>query len=257
MRIIDFHVHPFMSADDYLSAYPEACSRPDLNMLVEDMNHAEISCFCGTVVSQKSNDYCKIISDNNKAYQIQDILGERYIPGIHVHPDYVDESIDEIKKAVANGVHLIGELVPYHHGWSDYSCEGFSEILSFASNYNMTVSLHTIDLAQMQTMALRHKDINFVFAHPGAPEQLSEHISVMKKCPNVYLDLSGTGLHRYGILKKLCSEVGAERILFGTDYPICNAKMYVNAVLGEHISDNEKELILGRNAARLLNLEES
>ena len=50
--------------------------------------------------------------------------------------------------------------------------------------------------------------------------------------------------------------VGAERILFGTDYPITNPGMYVQAVLGEHISEEEKEKIFYKNAQRILKLEE-
>ena len=49
----------------------------------------------------------------------------------------------------------------------------------------------------------------------------------MKKCDNVHIDLSGSGLHRYGVVKYLVDNVGSERILFGTDYPISNLSMYV------------------------------
>ncbi len=254
MKIIDFHIHPFMSSEDYLSVYPETFDSPDLNMLINDMNGACINYFCGTVISQKTNDYSKITIDNNKAYEVREKLGERYIPGIHVHPDFIEASISEIERADSLGIKLIGELVPYYHGWKDYSCQGFCDILNCVSKFNMTVSLHTMNLLEMQTMANNHRDIRFVFAHPGEGERLSEHIAVMKKCDNVYLDLSGTGLHRFGMLKKLCREVGAERIIFGTDYPLMNPKMYVNAVLGEHISDKEKEQILWQNAAELLNI---
>ena len=76
----------------------------------------------------------------------------------------------------------------------------------------------------------------------------------MKKFPNLYLDISGTGLFRYGLLASSVKTVGSERVLFGTDYPICNPRMYVQAVLGEHISDEEKENILFRNAKRLLGI---
>ncbi len=254
MKIIDFHIHPFISKEDYLSFYPEAFDTPDLNMLLSDMNAAGIEYFCGSVVSQKTDDYGKIKIDNAKALKIREILGDRYIPGIHVHPDFVNESVSEIERARKAGVKLIGELVPYHHGWSDYSSESFGEILDAAEKYGMTVSLHTMNLSEMRLMAKSRKGISFVFAHPGDPERLAEHISVMKECENVSLDLSGGGLHRFGILKKLCYEVGAERIIFGTDYPLMNPKMYVNAVLGEHITDSEKELILYKNAKRLLGI---
>ena len=167
-----------------------------------------------------------------------------------MHPDYVEESCKEIDYAVENGVKLIGELVPYAHGWSDYSCPGFSEILDYLEGKDMVVSLHTMDQEQMEQMALAHKNITFVFAHPGEGAKVGKHIEIMKKCDNVYLDLSGTGLVRYGILRKFVKEVGAERILFGTDYPICNLKMYIAGVLGEKITEDEKELILSKNAKR-------
>ncbi len=252
MKIIDFHTHPFLSSAEYLSFYPEAFSEVGLDMLMSDMELGGVDAFCGSVISQRTSDYRKIMLDNEKAFEISERLGGKYIPGIHVHPDHVDESVMEIERAAARGGRLIGELVPYHHGWSDYSCKGFGEILDSAAVHNMTLSLHTMDISQMLDMAMAHKDVNFVFAHPGEPRRVEEHISVMKRCENVFLDLSGGGLHRFGILKKLCSAVGAERILFGTDYPLMHPKMYVNAVLAEHISDREKELILSENAERLL-----
>ena len=76
----------------------------------------------------------------------------------------------------------------------------------------------------------------------------------MKKFPNLNLDISGTGLFRYGLLAALAQTVGSDRILFGTDYPICNPRMYVQAVLGEHIPDEDKEKILFGNARRILGI---
>jgi len=111
-----------------------------------------------------------------------------------------------------------------------------------------------MNLEVLSEMPARHKDIDFVFAHPGEKAILDQHIQIMKKNDNVYLDISGTGLFRYGMLKQLVDEVGAERILFGTDYPICNPNMYIAGVLFEKISDREKELIFAGNAKRLLRL---
>ena len=76
----------------------------------------------------------------------------------------------------------------------------------------------------------------------------------MKKFPNLNLDISGTGLFRYGLLAALAQTVGSDRVLFGTDYPICNPGMYVQAVLGEHIPDEDKEKILFGNARRILGI---
>ena len=116
----------------------------------------------------------------------------------------------------------------------------------------MIVNLHPMDMMQMAQTASEHKHIPFIFAHPGERTRVLENIDIMKKQDNVYLDISGTGILRYGVLRHLVNEVGAERILFGTDYPIGNPSAYVHGVLGEKLSDREKELILSGNAKRLL-----
>ena len=48
--------------------------------------------------------------------------------------------------------------------------------------------------------------------------------------------------------------IGSERILFGSDYPWINPKNDIERINGLNISDEDKKIILGQNAARLFNL---
>ena len=67
--------------------------------------------------------------------------------------------------------------------------------------------------------------------------------------------LSGTGIIRYGVTKRLIDSVGSDRILFGTDYPTCNPGMFVGGILFDNLlKDSEKEKIFSLNAKRLLGL---
>jgi Tat protein secretion system quality control protein TatD with DNase activity len=67
------------------------------------------------------------------------------------------------------------------------------------------------------------------------------HIARAKMSENYYLDLSGTGLFRHGMLNRAVKEMGADHILFGTDYPICTPGMFVGGVLYDpFLSDEEK-----------------
>lgn len=254
-EIIDFHTHPFIDAENYFCIYKESVDA-DVNTMLSDMDVAGISRFCGSVIrKRREGEGFEVLKKLNRdALKLREIYGERYIPGIHVHPDFIKESAEEIELAAGKGVKLIGELVPYMHGWSDYSCKGFSEILDLAEKYDMIVSLHVGDHDQMRKMALEHKNVKFVIAHPGEKERALKHIEAMKECDNMYLDLSGGGMFRYGLVRYLCDKVGAERILFGTDYPICNLQMYVGAIMGERLTDRERELIFSENAKRLLGL---
>lgn len=253
LEIIDFHIHPFIDPENNFCHYRERLHM-DIQTTLNDMDAAGISIFCGSVITRmKKEDGFKALKKCNRAaLKLREIYGERYIPGIHVHPDYISESVEELEWASKEGIKLVGELVPYMCGWSDYSCRGFSEILNEVGRHDMVVSVHTIDLGEMEKMATEHKDISFVFAHPGEKDMVLNHVEIMRKLDNVYLDLSGLGLFRYGLVRYLVDQVGAERILFGTDYPICNLNMFVGAIMGEKLTDRERELIFGGNAKRLL-----
>ena len=81
------------------------------------------------------------------------------------------------------------------------------------------------------------------------------HMERMKMSENYYLDLSGYGIFRHGMLRHAIDEFGAERFLFGSDYPTCNPAMYLGGVLlDDLITDEEKEMILSKNAKRILGL---
>lgn len=250
-EIIDFHTHPFIKPENNFCMYKE---KMDLNFktTLEDIEDAKINMFCGSVIC-KGNTFENIKSCNREALKLRDIYGEKYVPGFHIHPNYVEESISELEFAHKNNVKIIGELVPYMNGWEDYSCDELTEILNTAEKYDMIVSVHTMNLEQMEKMVFRHKNIRFVFAHPGSKARVINHCEIMKKYDNVYLDLSGAeGISRYGIVRFLVDEAGADRIIFGTDYPIGNLKLCINAVLGEKLTSKEKELIFSGNAKRLL-----
>ena len=80
------------------------------------------------------------------------------------------------------------------------------------------------------------------------------HLEWLEELPNYHLDLSGTGLFRHAMLTYGVGRVGAERFLFGSDYPTCSPGMNVGGVEYEAITDREKELIFAENAKRLLKL---
>ena len=153
------------------------------------------------------------------------------------------------------GVHLVGELVPYSQRWKDYSCKGFAEILDVCREYNMIVSFHSMGEDEMDAMVKANPNVTFVAAHPGEYREFMRHMERMEYSENYYLDLSGYGIFRHGMLKHAVNKFGAERFLFGSDYPTCNMGMYIGGVLYDPLlTDAEKELIFSKNAERLLSL---
>lgn len=263
-KIIDFHTHPYVDESENLCMFKAAFNIP-MDEAKEDLQRSGICHICGSVLSDSayslSDGFGPLKKLNRDALSLKDRLGGFYTPGFHVHPKFVRESLEEIRYMHERGIKLIGELVPYKHGWKDegltYASEEFGEILDLAGQYGMVVSLHTVLEWQEETelMIKRHPDVTFVMAHPGQKADYLKHIERLKKYDNAYLDLSGTGLFRYGMLAYGVENVGCERLIFGTDYPITNPHMYVQAVMYEKISDEHRQKIFIDNSKRLLGLQ--
>lgn len=258
-RVIDFHVHPFRETSYNLNLYP-GTYEPDLEGMKGQLVEAGITHICGSVLKREQDressraGFEGLRELNREALRLRELLGDFYTPGFHVHPAYVRESCDEIVFMHGQGVRLMGELVHYMHGWDDFSEKNWAEILDVAGQYGMVCSYHTPFDYDMKRMIDTHPGMVFVAAHPGDRQRVAEHIELLKACPNLCLDLSGTGLHRFGMLKRLVEQAGADRLLFGTDYPISNPRMYVQAVYGEEISEAEREMIFHGNAEKILAL---
>lgn len=256
-EIIDFHAHPFPDHAHNICAHKDALSMNDQTIL-DLYRHLGISKVCGSVIEVGNNEdrWAKIEANNNHALKLRELYGSFYVPGFHIHPDYVEESIAEMERMSRAGVRLIGELVPYIDAWDEsYDCENLSILLDEAGKRNMIVSFHSQNDDCMDAMVKRHPDVIFVAAHPGEyPTQL-RHFERLKYSDNYYLDISGMGPHRYGMLRRAIDVMGADRILFGTDYPTCSPATFLGSVLLDPlVTDAEKEQILSLNAKRLLQL---
>lgn len=261
--IIDFHTHPYMTMEedacmynkDFFLTHEEA---------MEDLKAAGINHICGSVIKPGCYDVNKgfeqIIELNRRALELKEIYGDFYTPGFHIHPGYVKESLEEIEFMHSNGIKLVGELVPYMQGWKDmghnYASKNLFELLDLIGDYGMVFSYHTIldQQEEMNKMIEENKKVTFVAAHPGQRADYEKQLERLKKYDNLYLDVSGTGLFRYGMLYKGVNEVGSERFIFGTDYPISNPGMYVQALLYEKITDKQREDIFYNNASRLMGI---
>lgn len=259
-EIIDFHTHPFTDSATNICSHKTYCNMSAENT-VPYLKGLGISRICGSVICRNfedahyENPWEMIKESNRRSLELQQKYDGYFVPGFHVHPDYVKESCEEIERMNKLGLRLIGELVPYIHGWSDYSCKGFDEILEAAEQYGMVVNLHTMNHDQMDEMVRKHPKTVFVAAHPQEYDGYMRHLKRMEMSENYYLDLSGTGLFRHGMLRHGIDCFGAERFLFGSDFPTCNPAMFIGGVaLDSLISNEEKALIFSGNAKRLLGL---
>ncbi len=253
MRIIDFHIHPYLKETENLRFYPNG-DRPE--EIQSRLNTSGITHVCGSVISHDLS--LSVWQLNEIALKIRELWGDFYTPGFHIHPAQIERSLEEIRRMDQLGVRLMGEVVPYMHGWNDFARTNYFDemdvLLGEAEKRSMVFSFHTDWAWQMDDMIKQHPSLPFVAAHPGERAGLQNHIDRMRKYENSYLDISGTGILRLGMLEYLVDSVGADRILFGTDYPISNHDLYVHVVRTARIKDADKEKIFHENAERLLGI---
>jgi uncharacterized protein len=152
----------------------------------------------------------------------------------------------------------------------------FDKLYDFAEGQRLPVLFHTGDTAfsngdlarshplTLDGLANKRERLTIVLCHFGNPwfEDVAE---LIYKHPNVYTDISGliTGgayAEKYAewLARKISEAVyfaaGAEKILFGTDYPVTTHAETLALVRRLEVDEDDREKILWRNAAQVFHL---
>jgi uncharacterized protein len=102
--------------------------------------------------------------------------------------------------------------------------------------------------------ARRAPDTAVVLGHMGGYFHVDDAIAMAERHPNLYLETSA--MPYPSKIAEAVERVGAERVVFGSDGPGCNPRLEVEKVRMLGLGRDAEGLILGGNAARLLNLGE-
>jgi predicted TIM-barrel fold metal-dependent hydrolase len=106
------------------------------------------------------------------------------------------------------------------------------------------------DGVELGRLAARHPRVRFILAHIGGGGDYAHTFVAVRDLPNVYLDLSGSGIDRM-MLDDALDAVGPSRLLWGCDITMETGLAKLRAldvigVTGEQMTD-----IRWRNAARI------
>jgi predicted TIM-barrel fold metal-dependent hydrolase len=103
----------------------------------------------------------------------------------------------------------------------------------------------------MEAVPKNFPEISIVLAHAGI-SQYEKGITLAQKYKNVYLEISGQPAQH---IRKALSVIGADRLLFGTDWPFWNQALALQAVHQATKNDHRaRQHILYENAERLLRI---
>lgn len=178
---------------------------------------------------------------------------------VYLNPQHVKESLDELERCVAHGP-MIGVKL-----WVGLHCNRpeLDPIVQRAAELDALILQHTwiknrtkgnlagestpMDLAELSA---RHPGVPFVCGHTGGGDW-ALGIRAIRARPEIHADLSG-GDPVYGEVEMAVRELGANRVLFGSDITGRSYASQIGRVLGADISAADKKLILRENLRRLL-----
>ena len=177
---------------------------------------------------------------------------------VTVNPNHTEHALAEIRRGVerdAIGVKLLASrraddplldpvcqlasdlgLPVLHHIWQHRTREWPNQEIS--------------DGRDLARLAARHPGVSFILAHLGGGGDWAHTLPAVREVPNIYPDLSGSGVDR-GMLDAALDALGAQRLLWACDLTMETglAKLRALEVIGLSAADTAD--IRWRNAARL------
>lgn len=181
---------------------------------------------------------------------------ERAFGFVYLNPNHLEVSLAELERCVANGP-MVGVKL-----WVAKPCNApeLDPIVRRAAELKAAIFQHTffkltgnlpgestpIHLAEL---AARHPETPIICGHTGADWEAG--IRAIRHLKNVYADLAGSDPVA-GFTEMAVRELGAERVLYGSDAGGRSFASQLGKVYGASIPEAAKKLILGENLKRLL-----
>ena len=182
-----------------------------------------------------------------------ELYPDKLYPLLNINPLLPsDFLIDLLKEFIVEGP-LLGVKLTIHMNARDRRLEKLCE---FMEAHDIPVLWHSwykttckfkfeSDPSDIAYFARKFPRIRVLMAHMTAAR--ARGIQDIKDCPNVSIDTSGSQPED-GYMEYALKHLGADRILFGSDYPCRDIPVQLGRIESIPLSEEEKEKILCRNA---------
>ena len=185
---------------------------------------------------------------------------DRFVGYTCVNPRYgEEEALEQLEKHLLRGNHKGIKIHPCNSNYPAYGF-GYRPVWEFANQHGLPVLSHTwLDESQDKPamfvpIAKEFPRVKVILGHSGGSiDGMETAIDAAKEAGNIYLDLCCSNMPD-GIIELMVKEVGAERVLFGTDTWFFDGRAKIGQVAAARIPDADKRKILGLNAKRLFRI---
>ncbi|HLH74949.1 MAG TPA: amidohydrolase family protein [Chloroflexota bacterium] len=205
---------------------------------------------------------------NDYLIEVQRQYPERFASFAALQPCDSQAALTEINRVAAAGLKGIGELMPHGQGYALDDWTVMDPVAEAATALGLAISIHVsepvghgypgkgaVTPATAYRLAERHPSLRLIFAHWGGGlpfYELMPEVAIALR--NVWYDSAATTyLYHFEIFKIVAELVSADRILFGTDYPLLRQGPFLQKVRALGLPESTLEQILGGNAVRFIN----
>jgi predicted TIM-barrel fold metal-dependent hydrolase len=195
--------------------------------------------------------------ENDRVLRALRRFPDRTYGSVYLSPAHPEFSLQEFDRCVRDGPMVsIGELE------ADRRCNvpEMDPIVEKAAAMKVPILQHTwlkaggnepgesspYDLVEL---AERHPQVQFICAHTGGDWERG--IRIIRATKNVSAEMAGFD-PTAGVLELAVRELGAERVVYGSDVGGRSFGSQLAKVIGADIPESSKELILGGNLRRML-----
>ena len=274
---IDFHTHIFppkinkarQSYIDHDPLFALLYSNKEAKLstaeeLIDSMDKNGISVSVILNIGWSTNELCHETND----YILESVARypKRLIGFCTVQPKSY-HAIAEVKRCARAGARGIGEMRPDIQSFDLTDEELMAPFIEALRKHNLILLTHAsepvghdyrgkgaITPDVLYPFTTRYPDVPLVCAHWGGGLPFYALMpEVRKAMQNVYFDTAASPfLYSPQIYRRVADLVGADKILFGTDYPLLSPTRLLEEIETTDLTEAEKKLILSDNARRLL-----
>jgi uncharacterized protein len=186
-----------------------------------------------------------------------------------LQPTVGARALRELERCAQAGMIGLGELMPHGQGYRLSDIELLTPFMDIVRQYQLLVLSHcsepighlypgkgNVSLQDVLAFLIAFPDIRFIAAHWGGGLPFYALMpEIQRTTAHVWYDTAATiYLYRKDIFPVVAKLVGAERILFASDYGLLSQRRVIDHIKHSGLSPEALEMVLGRNAQRLLRL---
>ncbi len=254
--VIDVHAHLPAEQVPQTSGFQwSLVSLPDGEISIHD-----VARIFGDSLVDKTIITCRVggmVAGNRRVAELTQTYPGQFYGYCSVDPHFLDKSLEEMDYTVKQlGFIGVGEVTPHTLDF-DMDSKEIRAIIEKAIELDVPLNLHSSEPPHLQAVAKLAKEYpqaKIIMAHIGGFRFWRDGIEAVKDCDNVWVDCSAWVLFTMGAFDSAVKILGAERVLFGTDFPLCELNMAVYKIRNTGLSEREVDLISFKNAAELFKI---